>query len=536
MDPLKVGDVSWLESAPLAKGGRKSKESGAMAKQREKIGKSQESPELHRSPLKPMKPAKKEVDLTTFRKQVNDFVQGIEKNQLKKGEMTKFYHMLKEARLPIPEKQLHQLRIVLANTGSPYFDNSSLQKIITLGTKLEKVLGAHLTEKIESKLQDIASHSGQIWECVDRVPNETGGYTYVYRLRDEFDDLTPGPDLNVRKQRILDKTKEMFPAVEPSGTEILRLDPTQDRGMIIDQIVEKSLNVFLNSLDPMTRMIIDSFISSMRETLRAAKTAEDKMYPVLNRLGYSLSTDAKEEKGHYLTLPDRETVIARWEKLREEQPHLPPFDILPSEGIADDVAFVNANLTHDTLLSSGQEFVHDHLLHIMPNLMLRLEISSSPQAQKNYSETKDHVVKMIADEYRSVMMFKDLFEAGKIDVQSLDPNLLIPDDATDSQSRIYIQNQIKNLDRDTVKATIQYVEALLGALVDQISSISSNAELSEFWGSSERRIIFVILAQDTWKSYLCKRFRIGESEITNIALIATLMKNMTDISRKKRKG
>lgn len=55
-----------------------------------------------------------------------------------------------------------------------------------------------------------------------------------------------------------------------------------------------------------------------------------------------------------------------------------------TKGIADDMEFIEAYFAHDSLLSSGKEFFHDHVAHIIPtiHLMLNSGVDTNPTYEK----------------------------------------------------------------------------------------------------------------------------------------------------------
>ena len=83
-------------------------------------------------------------------------------------------------------------------------------------------------------------------------------------------------------------------------------------------------------------------------------------------------------------------MIARWGKLREASPELPPLNIASSKGIADDITFIEKYFTHEAILSDGGEFVHDHFAHVMSVLILMY--SSGKTMTLNNTKKKGPVV------------------------------------------------------------------------------------------------------------------------------------------------
>lgn len=154
-----------------------------------------------------------------------------------------------------------------------------------------------------SEKDDLHNKQGKAWTCISRRLDISGGYVYTYKYKTEID--------------YMDIYESIFPAIEPA-------------------------------------------FANVRCLSEYKKTSD--FYVALQSLGYGYKKDIS---GVYMDLPDRDVLLARWEKLREKNPDLKPLNILSSNGIAGDVPFALAFITHDGLLSSGEEFVHDHCYHIL---------------------------------------------------------------------------------------------------------------------------------------------------------------------------
>jgi len=149
--------------------------------------------------------------------------------------------------------------------------------------------------------------------------NEGGGKIYKFRLREEYwarKDLPPQAIHNCHQAK-KQKDEELFPAIELTG--------------------------FETSYQPQFIQTKFDFFSQMK------------------KLGYDL---IENEEGRYLFLPDKEALEVRFEQLRKSDPNLRPFIIQDSEGTASDKDFIQAYFNYDVVLSSGREFVHDHIFHL----------------------------------------------------------------------------------------------------------------------------------------------------------------------------
>ena len=200
--------------------------------------------------------------------------------------------------------------------------------------------------------------SGIFWEYIPPPkPNKDGGFIHEFCLKKEFDDIASSEG----KKAFDKRTREIFPAVEPSGLDACALLPTG-----------------------------------------AHVTSEQK---VLEELGYGFEVKKNEvgELRVYIYVPDEKALLANWKKMKEAHPHLPDLKIGSGEGIADDMAFVAAYLVCDVLLSRNAEFIHDSMVHVIPTVLAmqlpgysewRLKVNQVIEKAKQRIET---VEKMITD-------------------------------------------------------------------------------------------------------------------------------------------
>lgn len=161
----------------------------------------------------------------------------------------------------------------------------------------------------------IAQRQGVLWKCEDRFADGPG-YIYRFRIRPEYD-----PSKGQEGQ-LYSKNMEIFPSVE---------------------FTPKMLSHHINGVH---------------------------YSEILQSLGYKYEEDSN---GYYLDLPDKEVLEARFENLRRILPHLNrPLKILSSDGIAGDMPYTKAYINgYDALLSSGQEFGHDHI-HMITVIQLMI--------------------------------------------------------------------------------------------------------------------------------------------------------------------
>ncbi len=250
----------------------------------------------------------------------------------------------------------------------------------------------------------IAQLSGEFWECFERSPGDHGGYLYHFRVRPEF-----MRDLNA----INEKMQQIAPAVEALPREDVLLIPSLQ-------------SLFENA-------------------------------PILEKLGYSYS-----DKTGVLKLPDLEALRRSWRALQLENPNLPDLDILPSDGIADDISFVAGSLTHDVILSTGKEFVHDHLFHVIAAIKL---LSSAPK--KELEHEKVIFFRIVLQSLRCLdwgcKMLKMFWPPGHDEV---------------------VSNNVRITNEDILK-----LQKCLGARLDEATAADSLADLKKYIEHSDQALL-----------------------------------------------
>jgi len=314
------------------------------------------------------------------------------------------------------------------------------------------------TQLEHTRQEKIDAKSSHIWKCIDFANDKYGGEIYTFKLKPEFDKSNP-----MQGDNFMEEVPKIFPAVEQPAIYLdimLNLSSTKE---LRSRIFRDFPDIF-----PFGQGI-DELIEKHKSISKYAKE--------LNSLGYGYISD---QSGCYFKAPNREALIARWEKLRSKNPELPELDIVSSSGIADDISFVEAYFIHDALLSTGKEFIHDHQIHLIPTLCMILSLKNA----ENYQRGKFGLYKIIQDSYRKIIIAKNMLDAG------------IPNMAPEEFSK--------------AKKSINQMEAALGAFVDELSagpSIKENKKLIIDKDSWEKHISR-LLADDAglWDGYWERRF------------------------------
>lgn len=309
-----------------------------------------------------------------------------------------------------------------------------------------------------SKKAKLAAKTGEIWECIDYAPNAFQGKLYTFKIKFEYDPLQN----KNHKQNYLIKTQAMFPAIEPSA-EFAAIILSRD-----DMFVNSYINEIRDRI----------FFGQMRDCLVKNIECLHQALPVLYSLGYDYKAD---KTGTYLVLPNRKALLARWYHLKANNFDLPDLNIVDSKGVANDLAFIEAYFIGDALLSSGKEFVHDHINHLVNILAL---IITSRDHGASYQRDKFLVVKLIANAYRKIIFAKKKFDQ---DFFSLD-----------------------RLQRADSRGRLTQMEAALGSFVDILSSRSvlrgEDGKLVRDEASMEHHLSILTAEHSQWKAYYIRRF------------------------------
>jgi hypothetical protein len=319
---------------------------------------------------------------------------------------------------------------------SSFGDAQAIQaglRLITKKRAMRFAVPVVLTEQEKIDLEEIEKKHANTWTCVKRTPNTSGGYLYTFRAHDAYDQF------GLAEQNILgwgaaaafqQKQQEIFPAIEQNSLGVLIFDPTLSDEDTIKYYFPSSSGKQITEQDR-------SMYSKALKVFYPHAQYRKEFW----QLGYETK---RTDERTYVTLPDREALLARWQELRKSQPELPQLDISSSERIADDGSFIDAYLKHDVLLSSGQEFLHDNCFHVVSTLTRML--SSGKDGNPTYMDIKSKIKNLISPVYQDIMVAKNLIE---------NPTSEMPDDIRSSLTR--------DLDK---------VEAALSAVVDDLSNLS----------------------------------------------------------------
>lgn len=227
---------------------------------------------------------------------------------------------------------------------------------------------AHVTTK-----QPLQSKSSAFWECVECLPNRTGGYIYKLQMREEFNTLKKDvywDELSAVRDRIERKNEEIFPAEELDGLKMAKM------------------------------------------LSRESKETKDILYS----LGYKI---AQLDGKAYLYLPDGDALGGLWEEVRVKHPTLPPLKIRSSKGVAGDIEFVESYLANEVLLSCDKEFVHDHQFHILPKIKTILSYVLEKGEPLSYAQEKKRLNQIVFPYYKKIQIVELLIEKAAEDNKPL---------------------------------------------------------------------------------------------------------------------
>jgi len=280
--------------------------------------------------------------------------------------------------------------------------------------ELEKALKAEKLRELEHDpvKKDIDQHTGELWRCVGRREGPTGiGFLYEFKMKPEY--------LNSERLTTA-KMREIYPAIE----------------FTFDQSFQ----------------VIDTY-----------------RHTYLADLGYSIQLF---DDHNVITLPDRDALIALYNRYKAYHPDLPELNIISSPGIATDKDFVQAMIKHDAMIADGKEFIHDHVAHILVILKRIFEI----QYDSNYKRSDFNFFKTKSTKH--YQMYLDKVERLKRELSK-------------GKSDFFTEAQARDL-----STYFPVFETLVGALVD---TLSNRATFDPY--TLENGII-----EPQWQDYLKKRY------------------------------
>jgi hypothetical protein len=112
---------------------------------------------------------------------------------------------------PVIESNISKLGQRFQNS---YKKSKETEDLKELSRAIRRSYSLSQLDKLEkTEDEECSSRSGALWECIGRNPSEFS-YIYKFRLREEFDDLTPHPDRADREVKADRKIAEIFPAIE----------------------------------------------------------------------------------------------------------------------------------------------------------------------------------------------------------------------------------------------------------------------------------------------------------------------------------
>lgn len=354
-------------------------------------------------------------------------------------------------------------------------------------TETSETSSAKITQKVTSptsavsEKKEIEGRTSSVWDCLSRKEGKYGGYVYTLRLKDEFNAFAFNKEAI---KRVTEKNNELYPAIEIMTTSLLGIQSDVKKAAEIAYKMDKFDSLFSGDADSIV-VDTDSF------NYKYIKEGLNK-YQKLRDFGYETRAD---DNGFYLDLPDKEAIIGYWETLREKDPSLPKLNIATADGIADDLAFVTAYLNHDVLLSTGEEFVHDSLAHVIPTLLLILD---SPE---KYLNLKSVVVKDISRLCEKVQKVKEALLA----------NTIIFEDKKEE---------------DNIKRHLEKLETTLGVIADVISS-SWNIDIYRIRKSEIENRFRDTPISTYWQPYFEKRF--GKENAINNNQLSVLHQTFDEI-------
>ncbi len=354
--------------------------------------------------------------------------------------------------------------------------SSALEAIKTEPTRAAPLRGASAVYPHP----EVVVKTAGLWECLSRKKGpDPEGYVYLFKLFDKYNDITGNDEGKPRRLRdAQEQMDKLFPAIQNLGHQILFLDPQYQQKYIDGSLRDAMQSMYPDVLPGMEKYGVLS-AELWKTEVRPFVERNLKHAVVFRSLGYSVEC---REDGVYLKLPDRETLLARWNKLRAVYRRLGPLDIVSLDGPADAKTFISLCSHGAVPLDSGKEFVHDHLVHVMATLILLLESGICIYRGKSMTYEMQQTQKLayIKKFYRERL----------------------------SPLKKELEESKKRGDADYLKKHIQYkiLQTVLSAVVDTLTSIDGYESVLNFIQIPIENACREILKDPLWGDYLRSRF------------------------------
>jgi hypothetical protein len=326
---------------------------------------------------------------------------------------------------------------------------------------------------LQTPEQSIAEKTGALWDCFSRTPYPHGGYIYSFELNTKFDDRNP---LDLQKRTaVRDMLDSIYPATEWDAHEACCELPGS---------WEKSFHAFDE-----TMVKILNFFGLSTEQFGPKSWS---YFRILHYLGYQFRF---ENEKMIVDLPDHEALQTGWKELQKVRPELPPFNILSSDGIADHVAFAEAYVRYDVLLSTGKEFFHDHAYHVKRVIALMLEDSDK------YKREKERLARIVATVLRPIKIAKTALAETKLKL-------------------------LKKGESTPLRKSLCKIEATLGAAVDAIASYTDYCLINKI---SEQSFLNIVLTQGEhpyYQKYWKRQFTEADMSATELTKVWNQVKTI----------
>ncbi len=258
---------------------------------------------------------------------------------------------------------------------APINAGASIQSIVegpsdTKKTKIEAVAMTHIPGAVangtlEGTRVSAAPHpevqkknsEDALWECIGRqFDEESGGFCYESIIKPEVNTFPEMKRFPTRVDIVHDDSSKEIRAADEK---IQKLSPA---------IQYHAFELAYLSEDPEILRLWERWLPYMDvnadEKARLLKAA-----PTLRYLGYAFACKGDTVHTKY---PDAKLLHYRWNKLREKSPDLPELYFTSIDGSARVREFVHAHRTTSGVLSTGEEFIHDHQYHVILSILLIL--------------------------------------------------------------------------------------------------------------------------------------------------------------------
>ncbi len=260
------------------------------------------------------------------------------------------------------------------------------------------------------------------------------------------------------------------------------------------------------------------------DRLRDFQRASKDSWNVLHALGYAIDFNART-----VTVPDGDLLNARVETLKEVYPELASFQAAQTSGVASDEQFLDLFNEGKTILSEDTEFLHDHLSHLIPELLMRAKGHYAP-VRKTIAATVNPIRGFIKrtkaaleksavgkDEKANIQLeMAQLLSICTMWVDNVSSDLFHPQKGFDHHANLF--NFIQLLDSDIDQSTVCFETLLVKTFNDHYPDDPITSQSASTYFALAAIVVFPNVVKSGHKKLGAKMFNLLEQSLPRIEL------------------